>query len=180
VKSELRRVGLVVAAALAVASQAGAEPRAVAFGELHGAWIHPVHGYTGAGDGVVAGIRVGFFPSTSGGVAVMAGFELSCAEHFSCWKSGELGVRYMRAITRRVALVVDGLAGLETVGLHISRELYGYVGAADVGLSYRLDGFQLGLRTGLTYSLVPGYVADVGPNPSGLAASTGIAAGFQW
>jgi len=180
VTSELRRVRLVVAAALGVASQAGAEPRTVAFGELNGAWIHPVHGYAGAGDGVVAGIRVGFFPSASAGVAATAAFELSCAEHFSCWNSGEIGARYIRTVTPRLALVVDGLGGLETVGLHVSRELYGYVAATYVGVTYRIAMVYVGARIGLTYSFVPSYVADIGPDPSGLMASTGVTAGLSW
>ena len=29
-------------------------------------------------------------------------------------------------------------------------------------------------------AIAPGYVSDVGPNPSGLMASNGIAARFQW
>jgi len=54
------------------------------------------------------------------------------------------------------------------------------LGVADVGLSYRFDKFQVGLETGVWYSVVPSYVADVGPNLSGLMTSTGIAAGFEW
>ena len=176
----MRTVRLVVAAALAVASQADAEPRTGAFGELDGAWIHPVRDYSGAGDGIAAGIRVGFFPLESTGVAVTAGFELSCAEHFSCWKSGEIGARYTRPLTPRLALVVDGLGGLETVGLHISRELYGYVAVTDVEVTYRIATIYVGARMGLTYSFVPSYVADIGPDPGGLMSSTGVATGFQW
>ena len=176
----MRTVRLVVAAALAVASQAGAEPCTGDFGEIDGGWIHPVHGYSGAGDGVAAGIRVGFFPSERTGVAVTAAFELSCAEHLSCWKSGEIGARYTRPLTPRLALVVDGLGGLETVGLPIGRELYGYVAVTDVEVTYRIATIYVGARIGLTYSFVPGYVADIGPDPAGLMASTGVATGFQW
>jgi hypothetical protein len=90
------------------------------------------------------------------------------------------GARYAQAVTSHIAVVIDGLVGLETVGLHVSKELYGYVGIAGVGLSYRTGSFEFGPQAGVTYSSVPSYDADIGPNPAGLMTSVGLAADFRW
>lgn len=76
--------------------------------------------------------------------------------------------------------MVDGLVGLETVGLHVGKELYGYVGTASVAVVYRDGALDVGPQVGMTYSDVPSYNADIGPNPSGTMMSVGVVADYRW
>ena len=78
----------IVVALLAFAPQAGAEPSesSAAFAELRCAWMHPVYGYAGVGKGLSTGARLGLFPWSSIPVAMTAGFDVSCADHLSCWQ----------------------------------------------------------------------------------------------
>ncbi len=172
----------IVVALLVFAPQARAEPSesGIAFAELRGAWMHPVYGYAGVGEALSTGARLGFFPSISVPVAMIAGFDVSCAEHLSCWKSGEIGARYTRTVTPRITLVVDGLGGLQTVGLHVSKELYGYAAIADVGLTSRFGALEVGAQAGVTYSSIPSYDPDLGPSPSGIMATAGLTAAVRW
>ena len=167
---------------LAVSSAASAEPSATpsAFVEPHVAWIHPATGLSGVGEGFSTGARVGFYPSATVPVAIAAGFGVSCAQHLDCWENGVIGLRYARASSSHVAILVDGFGGLETVGLHVGKELYGYVGIASVTVVYRDGALDVGPQLGITYSNVPSYDADIGPNPSGTMTSLGVVADYRW
>lgn len=110
----------------------------------------------------------------------MAGFDASCAEHLNCWEHGVIGFRYAHAFSTHIAMMFDGVGGLETVGLHVGKESYGYVGGARVALEYRLGTFAAGPQLGAMYSHVPSYVADIGPNPSGTMTTIGVIAGYRW
>jgi hypothetical protein len=178
----VRAAWYIVAAVVATARQVRAEPDAAnsAFAELHADWIHPVHGFAGVGEGFSSAARVGFFPTPSVRLAVAAQAELSCAQHLSCWKGGMIGARYERGLAPSLTLSIDGLVGLETVGLHVGKELYGYVGVAELGLRYRVSFFHIGPQLGTRYSSVPSYNADIGPDPSGLMITVGVTAEMRW
>lgn len=167
---------------LAVSSGARAEPSgaASAFVEPHVEWLHPVTGYSGVGEGFSTGAHVGFWPSPSIPVALIAGAGVSCAQHLNCWEDGLIGFRYTHAPASHVAIMIDGLGGLGTVGLHVGKQLYGYVGSADLAVAYRNGAFDVGPQLGVTYSHVPSYDADIGPDPSGTMISFGIIADYRW
>lgn len=182
VSNGVQRSTHILVATLVISSGANAEPSSTpsAFVEPRVGWMHPVTGFSGVGEGLSTGAYVGFYPSPSAPVAITAGFGVSCAQHLNCWENGLIGVRYAHASSSRIAILVDGLGGLETVGLHVGKELYGYVATASIAVVYRDGSLDVGPQLGMTYSKVASYDPDVGPNPSGAMTSLGVVAGYRW